>query len=154
MVLGVLTVEQQVRVLRSYVFVVLRHYAIEHCPQFYRIDEVATDDVSFATGDEYCSDEQWKRVFAKAIQNDDMHIAKVVHALWYGSILNHNAPPAPADYQMPPSINWLLLAQNTVECINMSSYEDEDEQFMAGKRGWSRGKIGFSQYWKQSGEAL
>ncbi|KAJ1957650.1 hypothetical protein EC988_000718 [Linderina pennispora] len=154
MLLDLLTLEQKIRVLRTYAFVVLRYFTLRHCPRFYHASELATDDVSFAADAEYSDNEQWKAVFEKAVQNDDLHVAKAVRALLRGSILNHNAPEVPANYEQPQKINWLLLAQRTVDTIDMSSFKDSEEQHKAGKRWWSRGKIGFDQYWDQNGEAL
>ncbi|KAJ1949205.1 hypothetical protein FBU59_001245, partial [Linderina macrospora] len=92
MTLDLLTIDQKVRVLRTFTFVVLHIYLLRRCPQFYRTDEIAADDVSFATDTEYSDNKEWQAVFDKAVQNDDMHVAKAIRGLWQGSILNHNAP--------------------------------------------------------------
>ncbi|KAJ1942777.1 hypothetical protein EC988_006401, partial [Linderina pennispora] len=62
MILDLLTLEQKIRVLRTYAFVVLRYFTLKHCPQFYRANELAANDVSFASDVEYNDDEQWKAV--------------------------------------------------------------------------------------------
>ncbi|KAJ1864499.1 hypothetical protein LPJ57_006152, partial [Coemansia sp. RSA 486] len=91
-----------------------------------------------------------------AIASNDMHVAKVVRALWRGSIISAFAEDMPEtdSYELPPPVNWLRIAQDTVDIITASSFEDKEKQIQEGKRTWVRGMIAFDEFWSKYGEKI
>ncbi|KAJ2563786.1 hypothetical protein GGH12_002385 [Coemansia sp. RSA 1822] len=92
---------------------------------------------------------QWLDVFSEAIASNDMHVPKVVRALWRGSLLDSfpSKLSFDNDYRLPPPVNWLYLARITVDTIDFSSFRDPQEQTKEGKRFWTFGMVGHDKFW-------
>ncbi|KAJ2236222.1 hypothetical protein IWW45_001946 [Coemansia sp. RSA 485] len=153
-----LTVDQQAVLLHAHSVQVLVLFAAVGCPELYFTAKEPADVVASL---EACSleDKQtnpWFAVFEKAIASNDMHVAKVVRALWRGSIISAFAEDMPEtdSYELPPPVNWLRIAQDTVDIITASSFEDKEKQIQEGKRTWVRGMIAFDEFWSKYGEKI
>ncbi|KAJ2805877.1 hypothetical protein H4R20_001915 [Coemansia guatemalensis] len=147
-----LTVDQQAKLLQAHCAVTLGTFAIHGSPKLYIPSEViAVDTRHVTTLSQTDSGNPWLAVFEKAIASDDMHVAKVIRSLWRGNLLNAFASQTESveGYDMPPPINWLYLAQITVDTIQASTFKDLDQQAQEGKRSWVHGMIGCDAFWTE-----
>ncbi|KAJ1642735.1 hypothetical protein LPJ64_005438 [Coemansia asiatica] len=156
-VFDALAIDQQAMLLRAHSTLVLAIFAATGCPKLYIANEAA-DVVTSLKACSLAESKQanpWFAVFEKAIGSDDMHVAKVVRALWRGSIVDAFADKPESDnYELPPAVDWLRIAQNTVQTITASSFKDSEEQKQEGKRTWVRGMVAFDEFWSKYGEKV
>ncbi|KAJ2726593.1 hypothetical protein GGI07_000535 [Coemansia sp. Benny D115] len=151
-VLEPLPVEQQAYILRVYAMMFLCVYAAKGCPELYVPHELTNPDTHGSDDSGNC----WLAVFEKAIACDDIHVVKAVRGLWRGS--NESSFEAPiiqkADYEYPPSVNWLYLAILTVENITASSFESKESEASVGRFSWDHGMVAFDEFWNEHGRPL
>ncbi|KAJ2660603.1 hypothetical protein IW148_003734 [Coemansia sp. RSA 1199] len=148
--LDCLSIERQVQILKAHCAVVLATFAVHGSPELYITPEISSKDTHCAVSDiQNNVNNQWLDVFSEAIASNDMHVPKVVRALWRGSLLDSfpSKLSSDNDYRLPPPVNWLYLARITVDTIDFSSFRDPQEQTKEGKRFWTFGMVGHDKFW-------
>ncbi|KAJ2849601.1 hypothetical protein IWW36_002498 [Coemansia brasiliensis] len=151
-IMDCLPLEKQAKLLKAHCAATLATFVVHGCPNLYITPEISSTDTHVAVSDSQGNiNNQWLDVFAKAIANNDMHVAKVIRGLWRGSLLNafpNEQPTCKDDYELPPPINWLYLARTTVDTITADSFNDMDKQLKEGKYFWKFGVVGSDEFWK------
>ncbi|KAJ1814192.1 hypothetical protein LPJ60_006118 [Coemansia sp. RSA 2675] len=160
--LDALPLDKKMRLLHAYAFTFIYIFATKGCPPLHIPPELTLADTHRAESAESSSSgNPWMEVIDKAIANNDMHVAKVVRALWRLSLLTAfpTQPNASKGYELPPYINCLYLARITVDSINMSTRRDsvtDKLQLTAqdGRRNWAHGMVAYDEFWAKYGQAL
>ncbi|KAJ2819294.1 hypothetical protein GGI24_004833 [Coemansia furcata] len=149
-----LTLENQVRLLHAYIVPFLYMYASKGCPLLYIPLELTSTNTHYAESSESLGDNPWTYVINKAITNNDMHVAKVVRALWRLSLLTTFPGQAKFvdEYELPPFVNCLYLARTTVDNVSKSVRRDSVTDKMLLKsneddQGWAHGMLAFDEFW-------
>ncbi|KAJ2800146.1 hypothetical protein H4R20_004169 [Coemansia guatemalensis] len=145
-----LPVDRQAKILQAHCAVTLETFANHGSPKFYITPELIDVDARHAaTLSQTDTGNPWLAVFEEAIASNDVHFPKVIRALWRGSLLDAFANQADSTegYEMPPTINWLYLAQLTVKEIKANYFVDVDQKTQRGGHYWSYGMVGCDEFW-------
>ncbi|KAJ2849780.1 hypothetical protein GGI22_005476, partial [Coemansia erecta] len=82
-----------------------------------------------------------------AINHDDIHVPKVIRALWRGNVLSSLQSKSCTERKTPP-VNWLYIARTTLDTITISSFLEGSDARNKGKRFWDKGMLGYDQFWE------
>ncbi|KAI7833103.1 hypothetical protein BX661DRAFT_169611 [Kickxella alabastrina] len=156
-IFDVLSVSQRVILLRSFALGFLAMFATKGCPRLYVPVELASADTHRNFGDDeprgLNEANPWLSIFEKAIGNREVHVPKVVRALWRGSLNSAFASQTVAEsgYKLPPPVNWAYLAKCTVDTIGISTHKYSEDDAEEDARYWDRGMVAFDEFWDQFG---
>ncbi|KAJ2795685.1 hypothetical protein H4S07_006417 [Coemansia furcata] len=154
-IMDVLTLDNKVRLLRAYAVTFLYMYAAKGCPRLVIIDLFITTDTQSDRAVATVEDNPWTYVINKAIASNDMHVAKVVRALWRLSLLiafPSEDMPIYRYTNRPVNVNCLYLARITVDNIRKSVRRNPDTGKMELEdnvydQGWAHGMLAFDEFW-------
>ncbi|KAJ2036567.1 hypothetical protein GGI01_000290 [Coemansia sp. RSA 376] len=160
--LEALPLDNQVRLLHAYIVTFLYMFAAKGCPPLYIQPELTSTNTHSVEASESLGGNPWMDIFTKAIANNDMHVSKVVRALWRLSLLTAFPDQAKSvkGYELPPAVNCLHLARITVDSINQSTRRDSVTDKMQLEipeddgRGWAHGVLAFDEFWTKQGKLL
>ncbi|KAJ1666362.1 hypothetical protein EV178_002318 [Coemansia sp. RSA 1646] len=148
-ILDVLSIEQKARTLHAHWIVTLSIYSLVGAPQLYITPEhTATNTHAVADGIYGGSANPWLGVFKDAINHNDIHVPKVIRALWRGSILSALQNKDSTEQKALPPVNWLYIARATLDTITMSSLISGSDDRNKGTRFWDKGMLGYDQFWE------
>ncbi|KAJ2811650.1 hypothetical protein H4S07_001922 [Coemansia furcata] len=150
-----LTLDNKVRLLHAYAVTFLYMFASKGCPPLNIPPELTSTNTHGAEISESLGDNPWTYVIDRAIASNDMHVAKVVRALWRLSLLS--AFPSQDEYAdryaaRPINANCLYLAFITIGNISKSVRRNPDTGKMElkdeeGDQGWAHGMFAFDEFW-------
>ncbi|KAJ2558685.1 hypothetical protein EV175_000678 [Coemansia sp. RSA 1933] len=136
-VFEILSTKQKARVLRAHIIVVLQMYSFVGAPKLYITPEHIANNTHAVANRLYGED---------AIKHDDIHVPKVIRALWRGNVLS--TLKEGGGEQKTPSVNWLYIARTTLNTITISSFLEADDKRNEGKRFYDKRMSGYDQFWE------
>ncbi|KAJ1790102.1 hypothetical protein LPJ59_005221 [Coemansia sp. RSA 2399] len=148
-IFDILSTEQKARVLHAHWTSVLTFYSLVGAPQLYINPEYTADDAYAVSKDLYdeSAANPWLDVIKEAINHDDIHVPKVIRALWRGNILSSLQSKSSTEQKTPP-VNWLYIARTTLDTVTMNNFVGSTDARNKGKRFWDKGMLGYDQFWE------
>ncbi|KAJ2537534.1 hypothetical protein EV175_006693 [Coemansia sp. RSA 1933] len=144
----ILSTEQKARVLHAHSMAMLLIYSLIGAPKLYITPEHIADDTHAVASKLYGESDAnpWLDVFRDAINHNDIHVPKVIRALWRGNVLSTLKEDG-AEQKMS-SVNWLYIARATLDTVTGSSFLEADDKRNEGKHFFDRGMSGYDQFWE------
>ncbi|KAJ2868709.1 hypothetical protein GGI22_000698 [Coemansia erecta] len=148
-IFDILSTEQKARLLHAHWIVVLEIYSLVGAPQLYINPEYTADDTYAVSKDLYgeSAANPWLDVVKDAINSDNIHVPKVIRALWRGNVLSSLQSKSSTE-RKTPLVNWLYIARTTLDTITISSFLESSDARNKGKRFWDKGMLGYDQFWE------
>ncbi|KAJ2552640.1 hypothetical protein EV175_003238 [Coemansia sp. RSA 1933] len=144
----ILSTEQKARVLHAHSTVMLQLYSLIGAPKVHITPEHIADDANAVASKLYGESDAnpWLDVFRDAINHTDIHVPKVIRALWRGNVLSTLREDGAE--QKTPSVNWLYIARTTLDTITTDSFVPPNDEKNKGKQFFNIEMCGYDQSWE------